>query len=183
MMRPRTVLAKTGDSVRRVEVRADGTALVTDAAPEGEVGPGATTSFGLTYLGHGRLRVSHDGTTALAHVVEDGDSRWVFIDGMVVRVEIEQPGARRRRPAPAGHESLAAPMPATVIRILVAPGQAVVGGEPLIILEAMKMEMPLRAPHDAVVEALRCSEGELVQPGVPLIDLDETSTAAGDDRR
>jgi len=74
-------------------------------------------------------------------------------------------------------------MPATVVRILVAPGQAVVSGAPLIILEAMKMEMPLRAPHDAVVGALRCSEGELVQPGVPLIDLDETSTAAGDDRR
>jgi 3-methylcrotonyl-CoA carboxylase alpha subunit len=179
MMTPRSVVARIGDTVRQVEVRADGTALVSESASR-DTEPPVTTELSLAYLGHGRLRVSRGGSTKLAYAVEDGDSRWVFVDGVVVRVEIEQPGARKRGRAASGHESLSAPMPATVIRILVAPGDAVAKGAPLVILEAMKMEMPLRAPHDAIVEAVRCATGELVQPGVALIDLDETVGAARD---
>lgn len=173
MMTPRSVIARIGDTARQVDVRADGTAVVVEPASPGHEAP-TTTELNLSYLGHGRLRVSREGTTTLAYAVEDGDSRWVFVEGAVVRVDIEQPGARKRRSTASGHESLSAPMPATVIRILVAPGDTVAKGAPLVILEAMKMEMPLRAPHGAVVEAVRCAEGELVQPGVALIDLDET---------
>jgi biotin carboxyl carrier protein len=180
MMTPRSVIARIGDLARQVDVRADGTALVVEPVQSAEGGTTQTTELGLTYLGHGRLRVSRGGSTTLAYAVEDGDSRWVFVDGVVVRVDIEQPGAKKRRRAASGHESLSAPMPATVIRILVAPGETVAKGAPLVILEAMKMEMPLRAPHDAVVEAVRCAEGELVQPGVALIDLDESSVAGQD---
>ena len=67
--------------------------------------------------------------------------------------------------------SLAAPMPATVLRIQTAPGQTVKRGDTLLILEAMKMELPVRAPSDGVVKAVRCSEGELVQSGIPLIEM------------
>jgi biotin carboxyl carrier protein len=38
-------------------------------------------------------------------------------------------------------------------------------------LEAMKMELPLRAPHDGVVRAVHCTPGQLVQPGIPLVEL------------
>jgi 3-methylcrotonyl-CoA carboxylase alpha subunit len=62
-------------------------------------------------------------------------------------------------------------MPATVVKVLVTPGQEVRGGDTLIKLEAMKMELPVRAPHDGVVKAVRCREGELVQAGVRLLDL------------
>jgi 3-methylcrotonyl-CoA carboxylase alpha subunit len=117
--------------------------------------------------------------TLLAHAVDDGETRWVFVDGEVVRLELVAPGARRRRAA-AGHESLSAPMPATVVRVLAAPGDHVTQGSPLVLLEAMKMELPLRAPRDAVVKTVRCAEGELVQPGVPLIDLEETVSGEGD---
>ena len=180
MMTPRSVIARIGDTTRQVDVRADGTAVVAEPTQAGADAAAASTEFSLAYLGHGRLRVSRDGSTKLAYAVEDGDSRWVFVDGVVIRVDIEQPGARKRRRAASGHESLSAPMPATVIRVLVAPGETVAKGAPLVILEAMKMEMPLRAPHDAVVEAVRCAEGELVQPGVALIVLDETSVAEQD---
>jgi 3-methylcrotonyl-CoA carboxylase alpha subunit len=169
-MTPRKVAARIGTDTCAVDLRADGSATVRAGTD--------TETFSLRYLGHGRFRVGAGDRTLLAHAVDDGEVRWVFVDGEVVRVELEAPGARRRRAA-AGHESLGAPMPATVVRVLVAPGDRVARGAPLVVLEAMKMELPLRAPHDAIVEAVRCAEGELVQPGVALIDLDETVSGAG----
>jgi 3-methylcrotonyl-CoA carboxylase alpha subunit len=154
-----------------VDLRADGVAVVTSESHSG--------TFSLRYLGHGRFRVAAGDRTLLAHAVDDGETRWVFVDGEVIRLELEAPGARRRR-AGGGHESLGAPMPATVVRVLVAPGDRVAKGAPLVVLEAMKMELPLRAPHDAIVEAVRCAEGELVQPGVSLIDLAETASGEGE---
>ena len=64
-------------------------------------------------------------------------------------------------------------MPATVLAVAVRPGQKVSAGDVLIRLEAMKMELPVRSPRDATVVAIKCREGELVQPGVPLLELDE----------
>jgi biotin carboxyl carrier protein len=63
-------------------------------------------------------------------------------------------------------------MPATVLSITVEPGQRVSQGDVLIMLEAMKMELPVKAPRDAAVKAIRCRPGELVQPGVPLLELE-----------
>ena len=65
-----------------------------------------------------------------------------------------------------------APMPATVAKLLVAPGQSVAEGETVLVLEAMKMELPVRAPRAGVVKAVHCAQGELVQPGVALVDLE-----------
>jgi biotin carboxyl carrier protein len=102
----------------------------------------------------------------------DGDTRWVFVAGQVHTFEVQRPGRPVRRHAT--HEaSLSAPMPATVVKILTAPGNQVRGGDVLIILEAMKMELPVRATADGVVVSLRCSEGELVQPGQDLIEIRE----------
>jgi biotin carboxyl carrier protein len=56
--------------------------------------------------------------------------------------------------------------------VLVQPGAAIAKGDVAVILEAMKMELPLRAPSDGVVAAVHCREGELVQAGTPLVDLE-----------
>jgi biotin carboxyl carrier protein len=62
-------------------------------------------------------------------------------------------------------------MPATVVKVLVAPGQAVRHGDTLLLVEAMKMELPIRAPGDAIVKAVHCREGDLVQPDRTLVEL------------
>ena len=62
-------------------------------------------------------------------------------------------------------------MPATVVKIEVTPGQTVTRDSLLIMLEAMKMELPIRAPRDGRVTAIHCRAGEIVQPGVPLLEL------------
>lgn len=107
---------------------------------------------------------------AHAIAVADGEKRWVFLDGEVYEFDVQRGGRRR---ASAHHSSLMAPMPATVARINVAVGATVARGDTLLVLEAMKMELPVRAPAAGTVTALACREGELVQPGVPLIELDE----------
>jgi 3-methylcrotonyl-CoA carboxylase alpha subunit len=62
-------------------------------------------------------------------------------------------------------------MPATVLRVAVEPGATVSKGETLLVLEAMKMEVPVRAPADGMVTAVHCKPGDLVQPGVALLDF------------
>jgi biotin carboxyl carrier protein len=101
-----------------------------------------------------------------AWAVAVNDVRWVFLDGEVYEFEVQRQG---RRKATAHQGSLSAPMPATVIRINVAPGDTVKKGDTLLVLEAMKMELPVRAPADGVVETISCRAGELVQAGVTLI--------------
>jgi 3-methylcrotonyl-CoA carboxylase alpha subunit len=63
-----------------------------------------------------------------------------------------------------------APMPATVLRINVMPGDAVKKGDVLVLLEAMKMELPVRATDAGVVAAVRCREGELVDADAVLLE-------------
>jgi biotin carboxyl carrier protein len=63
-------------------------------------------------------------------------------------------------------------MSATVVRMIAEVGSAVAEGDILLVVEAMKMEMPLRAPRAAVVRAVHCHEGELVQPTSILVELE-----------
>jgi len=68
--------------------------------------------------------------------------------------------------------SVNAPMPGTVIRVLVEPGAKVAARAPLVVLEAMKMETPLVAPYDATVRAVLVREGDRVAGGVVLVELE-----------
>jgi biotin carboxyl carrier protein len=126
--------------------------------------------------GAGIVRIESERNTT-AWTVAVGDVRWVFVDGVVYELTEARPSERPRRSS--HHGSLTAPMPATVRRVLVKPQDTVRRGESLVILEAMKMELPVRATTDATVRAVLCREGELVQPGVPLVELDELDQGSG----
>jgi 3-methylcrotonyl-CoA carboxylase alpha subunit len=82
--------------------------------------------------------------------------------------------ASRDGGAHAGEQSaLSAPMPGTVIRVLVSEGESVKPRQPLVVLEAMKMETPVVSPYEAVVRSVRVSEGDRVASGAVLIELEE----------
>jgi 3-methylcrotonyl-CoA carboxylase alpha subunit len=104
-------------------------------------------------------------------VAGSGDRRQVFVDGdvydLVVGAEADGPPRRGR----AADELVAAPMPARVTAIVVEPGQRVTKDDVLLKLEAMKMELAVRAPRDGTVASIACRVGELVQPGVGLMEL------------
>jgi acetyl/propionyl-CoA carboxylase alpha subunit len=72
-----------------------------------------------------------------------------------------------------GESRVVAPMPGTVIRLLVSAGEAVRARQPLVVLEAMKMETPLTSPYDATVRALHVAEGDRVAGGAVLVELEE----------
>jgi biotin carboxyl carrier protein len=108
-----------------------------------------------------------------AWVAARGTVRWVFLNGRAYELSELQPANRRRGTR---HDTtLTAPMPATVRRIVVGVGDAVQPGDPLLVLEAMKMELPIRAAVAGTVRSIGCREGELVQPGVALIEIDAST--------
>ncbi len=71
----------------------------------------------------------------------------------------------------AGAEVIASPMPGTIVNTMVSAGQAVKKGDVLVVLEAMKMENEIMAPHDATVAAVHVNKGDSVESGTPLVSL------------
>jgi biotin carboxyl carrier protein len=117
----------------------------------------------------GSVRVGVQETVAWVAVA--GDTRWTFVDGEVFTLTTRRPARRPGRSASV-HGSLTAPMPATVIKVNVKAGDAVRAGEVIVLLEAMKMELPVRSPGAGRVASVNCREGELVQAGVSLVDIE-----------
>jgi biotin carboxyl carrier protein len=65
-----------------------------------------------------------------------------------------------------------APMVGKVVKVLVEVGQSVDEDEPVLMLEAMKVEMPVVAPEDGVVKAIKVKEGETVESDMVLMELE-----------
>ena len=98
-----------------------------------------------------------------------GDKRQLWINGRLLAAE----RIRERGDANDGDGSLSASIPAVVSEILVQPGDEVAAGDKLILLESMKMIIPIQAPYEGVVAAILCEAGESVQAGIPLIEMEE----------
>ncbi|MCB8985010.1 MAG: biotin/lipoyl-binding protein [Ardenticatenaceae bacterium] len=117
--------------------------------------------------------VRPDGTRRrirLAGHVGPGDQRQVWVNGRVLSYRrVRQRGGSSQD----GEGSLAASIPAVVTAVLVQPGDKVAEGDKLILLESMKMVIPILAPYAGVVASVSCQPGESVQAGVPLIELKE----------
>jgi len=127
----------------------------------------------VTRVGDGVYRVEIEQESALVYVAGPATDRWVFCDGRVYRGDFtDAPRDPRRASRGHGAQTLVAPMPATVLKVLVVAGQPVKKGDPVVVLEAMKMELPMRAGGDATVGAVRCREGELVDADTILVEFD-----------
>ena len=97
----------------------------------------------------------------------------VCVDATPVAVALD---SRRRRgraddagAGGSGPQRLVAPMPGKVVRVLVGPGEAVRARQPLVVVEAMKMENELRAGRDGTVAEIHAREGTSVDAGALLI--------------
>ncbi len=117
-----------------------------------------------------------DGVTERVSVAaaRQSDRRQLWVAGRVLVAE----RMRRRGGAAAAAGSLAATIPAIVSQILVAPGDTVAAGDKLILLESMKMVIPIVCPRDGTVARVLCELGESVPAGMLLVELDELQTAA-----
>ena len=141
------------------------------------------------------LRVTRDGNTAdlqllhqdgLSFVVEwilpsgqrrrirgagflSGDQRQMWVNGRTFNYH----RVRQRASGTTLDGSLSSTIPAVVSEILVEIGDVVAAGDKLILLESMKMVIPIQAPCDSTVSAIHCATGESVQAGIPLLELKE----------
>jgi len=127
-------------------------------------------AFTVQAAGEGCWTVTSDAGIERVWVAGPPSSPIAFYDGRVYEFETLR-NAQRRSRGQADSHALSAPMPATVRTVLVKVGDEVAEGETLVVLEAMKMELPLRAPKAGRVAEIRCAAGELVQPGVALVEL------------
>jgi 3-methylcrotonyl-CoA carboxylase alpha subunit len=118
----------------------------------------------------GELAFSVDGLVRRAYVAEDGQRRYVAFDATVYTLA-RADTSRPKRAGGAGEDNPAAAMPGQVIKVLVAEGDTVTRGQPLILLEAMKMEIRVTAPRDGRVNKLRCRVGQIVERGQVLLEL------------
>ncbi len=108
--------------------------------------------------------------------VRHGSELSVFLEGRVHRLSLVDPLPSEVPEAAAG--GVTAPMPGTITALLVEEGASVAKGQPLVVMEAMKMEHTLKAPADGVVKALRYAVGALVEDGVALVDFEPAEEAA-----
>jgi 3-methylcrotonyl-CoA carboxylase alpha subunit len=121
-------------------------------------------------LGDGRLLLRLDGRAFKARAVRAGRDWHVFCEGAYRRLALKE--ALAGVDLDAGGGSLAAPMPGRVIKLMVSAGAKVTKGQPLLILEAMKMEHTITAPADGVVKEIHYAAGEQVLEAAVLITLE-----------
>jgi 3-methylcrotonyl-CoA carboxylase alpha subunit len=151
---------RLGEDAHRVTITPGGEARVDDGAP-----------LALFAESEHVFRVKDGERARRVFVAASGDRRQLFVNGEVYDVTVGAEAAGRPRAGRSASHLLDAPMPARVTAVLVEPGQRVRKGDVLVKLEAMKMELAVRAPRDGSITSLACRAGELVQPGVALLEL------------
>ncbi|MNF31227.1 Acetyl-/propionyl-coenzyme A carboxylase alpha chain [compost metagenome] len=118
-----------------------------------------------------QLQVDHNGLRRQHLAIRRGDTLYLHWQGELQAVTLLDPIAEADA-SHAHHGGLSAPMNGSIVRVLVEAGQQVEAGAQLVVLEAMKMEHSIRAPHAGVIKALYCQEGEMVSEGSALVELE-----------
>ncbi len=100
----------------------------------------------------------------------DANLQWLKAYDGLHAVEVQDLNQRVARPR-SGDGRVKAPIPGLISRILIEPGAIVTAGQPLVILEAMKMENEIRAPFDGVVQAVGVAVGQTVLRNTVLVEV------------
>lgn len=118
----------------------------------------------------GRIIVELDGVTSFAHVIRSDDKWWIHFQGRIYVTNMHEPGSKN---SSLSEGSLSAPMPGTILDVLVKSGQRVRQGQTLLVMEAMKMEHRIQAPKAGEVIAVHFETGDRVDMGANLVEIGE----------
>lgn len=114
-----------------------------------------------------QLRVNIEGERFTATVIERDNLLSLFVKGSEYHLELKQEGLSGDDDS--ANANLTAPMPGTIISVMVEAGEKVEAGQAILVMEAMKMEHTIKAPADGVVTELFYQSGDLVDDGVELV--------------
>ena len=135
-------------------------------------GFGESNAMNVRKVQPGIYSVLHEGRSFDVRIVADGAGYSVEIDGRRFEVTMEDPrNTRKKSAASVGHgrQTIAASMPGKVVRVLVADGEEVTVGQPIIVVEAMKMQNEMKAPKSGRVAKIHVRDGATVAAGQPLL--------------
>jgi biotin carboxyl carrier protein len=127
-------------------------------------------SVELVSISEGEAVLLIEGERIVVPYYVDGERVEFVLRGETYRTVVTAKTARRQKRH--REHSMSAPMPGVVLKLFVEEQQKVSKGAPLLILEAMKMEHQIVAPYDGRIVTIACAIGELVQPGVDLIEIE-----------
>jgi len=116
------------------------------------------------------LELEIDGTRVRVSGAASGDARHAWVEGRTWAYGRAYEGEASGG-ADAG--SLGSTIPAVVTEVLVAAGDEVKRGDKLVLLESMKMVLAIQAPGAGTVKAIHCEAGQSIEPGVPLVELED----------
>jgi 3-methylcrotonyl-CoA carboxylase alpha subunit len=119
---------------------------------------------------------SAHGVTQRCRLVQSGTEVAVFHEGLTYRFGKQQHS--RADDLAAGGDQVVSAMPGIIKQVVVVQGQEVKAGDPMVIMEAMKMEMTLSAPRDGVIADVLVADGVQVSDGVALVTLQPQADAA-----
>jgi 3-methylcrotonyl-CoA carboxylase alpha subunit len=140
--------------------------------------PGSVMEARVRRMEDGRFAVQLDGETFTASVVRralaDGGIEYaLFADGLHQRLRLVDPlDVTQYEATAAGEGSVRSPLPGKIIDLRVKAGDSVSRGQPLLVLEAMKMEHTLTAPADGTIKSVRYAVGEQVAEGAELVEFE-----------
>jgi biotin carboxyl carrier protein len=134
-----------------------------------EVDERAALALDVAEAGPGSFVLRRGESEEIFHCVRVGSVVHLWWRGVAYRLEAGDGPRAAHRPGAGGLE---APMPGKVIAVKKAAGDAVVKGEEILIVEAMKMENAIRAPRDGRVKKVSAKVGDLVAPGAVLVEIE-----------
>lgn len=126
---------------------------------------GQVFEFTHTALGHGRFTLRHEAKNIRGVI----HGNRVFLSH--TEIEIEEAVAGRITEREAKHQPHSAPMTGTIRKVLVAVGDSVNKGQPLMVMEAMKLQLTIEAAADGQVTVFHAKEGDLVEEGRQLVEI------------
>lgn len=138
---------------------------------------GNPAHFNLEHLTGNTYSLLLEGNSYLLNIVPVENGYFVHWSGGETFFEVEDDLARVLKlyggasKSGSGKIKVKAPMPGLVVKILKSPGDEIRKGEPLLVVEAMKMENEISAPHAGKIEEIRVSERQAVEKGEQLLIL------------
>lgn len=158
---------RIGNEIKRVSIEGNGARFRVTIN-------GASFDIAVDLFGPGQLNLELNGKQTQIFTARNGTRQYVALAGqtwVLEQVDMARPRSGAATTPGLGLDSLSASMPGVVLEVLVAENDPVERGQTLVLLEAMKMELRVTAPHAGRVQKVHCTAGAVVERGQLLVEI------------